>query len=96
MNSEKFLVSIETNLTPLAPVVIPGIIKKQLEVLEVTRTNISPDKAKRFIDKVTEALALFIGPEGSKNAKKLMMQKLRESCTSEEIELMITHCNQAS
>jgi hypothetical protein len=88
MNSEDFIFSIESNLTPLAPVVIPGIIKKQLELLGVTREDITPDKAKLFIDQVTCALELFIGPEGSSNARKLMMKKLRECCTQEEKENM--------
>lgn len=91
MNSEKFIHSISSNLTPLAPVVIPGIIKKQLEILEVTNGDITPVKAKIFIDKVTEALALFIGPEGSKNARKLMLKKLRENCTTEELENFVTN-----
>jgi len=88
MNSKNFIYIIESNLTPLAPVVIPGIIKKQLELLNVTRENITPDKAKLFIDQVSRALELFIGPEGSMNAKKLMMKKLRECCTAEELENM--------
>lgn len=88
MRSEYFIHSIEMNLTPLAPVVIPGIIKKQLEQLNTTRYNISPNQAKKFIDRVTEALILFIGPDGSSSARKLMMKKLRECCTQEEIETL--------
>ena len=88
MNSKNFLFSIESNLKPLAPIVIPGIIKKQLELLGATREDITPDKAKLFIDQVSKALELFIGPDGSLSAKKLMMKKLRECCTPEEIENM--------
>jgi hypothetical protein len=88
MKSEYFIYSIESHLTPLAPVVIPGLFKKQLEQLEVTRNNLSPAKAKQFIDRVSEALALFIGPEGSNNAKKLMMKRLRECCSNDEIETL--------
>lgn len=89
MNSERFISSIESNLTHLAPSVIPGIIKKQLDVLEVNRKNINPTKARIFIEKVSEALALFIGPEGSNTAKKLMMQKLRECCSELEIQRIL-------
>jgi hypothetical protein len=89
MNSERFINSIQSNLTPLAPVVIPGIIKKQLENLKVSRGNITPSQATHLINNVTQALALFIGPDGSKRARKLMMKKLRENCTNEELEALI-------
>ena len=75
MRSEFFIRSIESNLTPLAPVVIPGLIKKQLEQLNVTRHGLSPRQAKEFVDRVAAALVLFIGPDGSNSAKKLMMKK---------------------
>ena len=88
MRTEFFIRSIESNLTPLAPVVIPGIIKKQLEQLNATRQDMSPVQAKQFIDRVAEALVLFIGPDGSNSAKKLMMKKLRECCNDAEIEAL--------
>ena len=89
MRSEFFIRSIEANLTPLAPVVIPGLIKKQLEHVNATRIGMTPMQAKQFVDRVAEALVLFIGPDGSENAKKLMMKKLRECCNDAEIQALI-------
>ena len=84
MNSEKFLASIESNLTPMAPEFIPGIIRKQMDHLGVSYKTMTPVRAKAFISNVADALTMFIGPEGSYNAKKFMMKKLRECCSEIE------------
>lgn len=89
MDSKKFISEIERRLTSLAPEMVPGLIKKQLEKLGTDSDNLSPQKAKIFIENVTEALALFIGPDGSNNAKKLMQRKLRQSCSVDELEALM-------
>jgi hypothetical protein len=89
MNSKQFINEIEIRLTSLAPEIIPGLLKKQQEALGIDSDEISPEKAKQFVENVSEALALFLGPDGSKSAKKLMMRKLRQSCSPEELEQMM-------
>ena len=86
MESEKFLAIIESNLIPMAPDYIPGIIKKQLKELNMSYTGMTPASAKTFIINVSDALTIFIGPERSRIAKKFMMKKLRECCSETEIE----------
>ena len=85
MDSEKFLVSIESNLTPMAPEFIPGIIKKQMDQLGLSYRNMTPGAAQLFISNVADALIIFIGPERSRIAKKVMLRKLRECCSDTEV-----------
>jgi hypothetical protein len=89
MDSKKFMFEIELRLTALSPEMIPGVLKKQLEVLGVTSDEMTPELAKKFIENTTEVLCTFIGPEDSNNARKLMMRKLRQSCTPEELEALM-------
>ncbi len=76
MDSEGFISSVEQKLILLAPIT-EFMIKKQLSDLGVTRETLTPFKAKKFIDKMTEALQLCLGPEGSKLARKMMLKELR-------------------
>ena len=85
MNSQKFLACVESNLTPMAPDFMPGIIKKQLDELEVSYRSMTPSSARAFISNVSESLSMFIGPERSKIAKRFMMSKLRECCSDDEV-----------
>ncbi|UCH88575.1 MAG: hypothetical protein JSV49_10005 [Thermoplasmata archaeon] len=86
MDSEQFITELEARLTSLAPEMIPGLLKKQLENVDATKESLTPEKAKEFVDNVAKALELFIGPDGSKNARKLMLRKLRQSCSTDELE----------
>jgi len=89
MDSKKFMFEIESRLTALSPEMVPGVLKRQYEKLNVETDSLTPNQAKQFIDNVTEALFLVLGPEGSSGAKKLMMRKLRQCCSNEELEAMI-------
>jgi hypothetical protein len=69
----------------MAPEFIPGIIKKQMEILGLSSyKNMTPVRAKTFISNIADALTMFIGPEGSRRARLFMMSKLRECCTETE------------
>lgn len=85
MDEKKFIREIEKHLKPLAPEMIPGLIKKQLENVTVAGRKMTPADAKKFIERVSEALILFVGPKGAESAKKRMLKTLRESCTEDEI-----------
>lgn len=84
MNSEKFLAVVESNLTPMAPEFIPGIIKKQMDELGVSYRTMTPGSARLFIGNVADALTIFIGPERSRTAKTFMMRELRDCCSDTE------------
>ena len=76
MDSEGFIISVEEKLILLAPIT-EFMIKKQLSDLGVTRNTLTFIKAKLFINKMTEALQLCLGSEGSKLARKMMLKELR-------------------
>ena len=76
MNSRVFVVSIQHRLEPLAPIVLPRIIQKQLEELGVSEDTLTPDKAKEFIEKMDEALEMFLGSKGTMMVHEMMMKEL--------------------
>ncbi len=76
MDSEGFISSVESNLVSLAPIT-KFIIKKQLNDLKLQRNNITPEQAIIFIDKMTTALIMCLGNEGSQLARKMMLKQLR-------------------
>ena len=76
MDSEGFITSIEEQLIKLAPIT-KFIIVKQLKDIGVTRSNLTPQKATTFIDRMTNALTLCLGKDGSQLARRMMMKQLR-------------------
>ena len=87
MDSEGFILSVEQKLILLAPIT-EFMIKKQLSDMGVTRETLTPPKAKKFIDKMTEALQLCLGPEGSILARKMMLKELRVHSPAEEKDII--------
>lgn len=85
MDSVGFVDSVQKRLEPIAPVILPGIIKKQLEVVEATREDLTPEKAIKFIERMGMALKTFLGPEGTKMAHQMMMKEFRR-CAPEYFE----------
>ena len=77
MDSEGFISSIENHLVTLAPIT-KFMINKQLNDLKVGRNTLTPDQAMVFIEKLTKALILCLGTDGSKLARKMMIKQLRE------------------
>ena len=78
MNSKAFVQSIQQKLDPIAPIVLPGIIIKQLQEVEATEENLTPEQAKQFIEKMKEALEMFLGPEGTDMVHRMMLKELRK------------------
>jgi uncharacterized FAD-dependent dehydrogenase len=76
MDSNGFITSIEEHLVTLAPIT-KFIITKQLNDLNVTKESMTSDKAVVFINKMTNALVLCLGKDGSELARKMMMKQLR-------------------
>ena len=71
-----FIGSIEERLVTLAPIT-KFIITKQLNDLKTSKESITPDQAIVFINKMTNALVLCLGKDGSQLARKMMMKQLR-------------------
>jgi hypothetical protein len=76
MDSEGFISSVESNLVSLAPIT-KFIIKKQLNDLKLQRAAMTPDQAMVFIEKMTAALIMCLGNDGSQLARKMMIKQLR-------------------
>jgi hypothetical protein len=83
MNSKAFVESIEKKLMILAPIT-EFMIKKQLSDLGATRETLTHKKAKKFIERMTEALQLCLGPDGSKMARRMMLKELRTHSDEDE------------
>lgn len=76
MDSNGFITSIEGHLVKLAPIT-KFIIKKQLDDLNYNRKIMTPEQAMQFIDKMTNALIMCLGNDGSQLARKMMIKELR-------------------
>jgi hypothetical protein len=76
MDSAAFLSAVEERLSPLTPMAKP-VIERQLEQMGLTREMLSPRQAETLIRRVTEALAMFLGPSGAQLARETMMRELR-------------------
>lgn len=77
MNSRAFVQGVQVKLDPLAPIVLPGIIKKQLMEVGATEDSLTPELAEEFIKKIELALEGFLGSEGVKMIHQMMMKELR-------------------
>ena len=85
MDSVKFIQHIRQKLEPLAPIMLSGIIKKQLQEVGATEENLTPELAEKLIERIEFALEMFVGPEGTKMAHKMMFKELRK-CAPEYFE----------
>lgn len=76
MDSNGFITSIENHLVTLAPIT-KFIIDKQLNDLNVNRDNLTPDQAMIFINRMSNALVMCLGKDGSQLARRMMIKQLR-------------------
>ena len=77
MNSKAFVQGVQIKLDPIAPIVLPGIIRKQLTEIGATEDNLTPELAEEFINRIDMALGDFLGPEATKLIHQIMMKELR-------------------
>ena len=77
MDSKAFIKSIQEKLDPIAPIVLPGIIKKQLQEVGATEDTLTPELAEEFILKMEYALRDFLGPGATKIVHDVMTKELR-------------------
>lgn len=78
MDSKTFVRNIRQKLEPVAPIILPNIIKKQLQVVGASEDSLTPEVAEKFINRMELALQMFVGPDGTKMAKKMMLKELRK------------------
>jgi hypothetical protein len=76
MDSNGFITSIENHLVTLAPIT-KFIIDKQLNDLNVNRDTLTPEQALIFINRMSNALVMCLGKDGSQLARKMMIKQLR-------------------
>ena len=77
MYSRAFIQGIKQKLEPIAPIVLPGIIKRQFNEVGATEDTITPELAEQFINRMVYALDSFLGPEGTRMVRQIMMKELR-------------------
>jgi hypothetical protein len=65
-------------LVPVSPI-LEFAIKKQLNDVGASREHLTAEQAIKFIDRMTEALDLFIGATEAQKARKMMISSLRKS-----------------
>jgi len=76
VDGKSFISSVEKELVPISPI-IGYAIKKQLADLRTTEQDLTPEDAMKFIEKMTDALDMFIGKADSKKKRKFMVSLLR-------------------
>ncbi|UCE36673.1 MAG: hypothetical protein JSW00_14315 [Thermoplasmata archaeon] len=77
MNSKVFIQNVQERLDPIAPIVLPGIIRKQLAEVQATVDTLTPELAEEFIKRMELALRDFLGPDGARLVHQMMMKELR-------------------
>ena len=77
LDSEGFITEVEEKLVPIAPIVEFAIAKQMGEV-GASREMMSPEQAVQFINKMTEALELFLGGKDASESRKFMTSTLRK------------------
>ena len=77
MDSQGFVQSVKSKLEPIAPIVLPAMIKKQLKEVGATEYNLTPQLAEQFIKRMEQALQMFLGPSGTKMAHQMMLKEFR-------------------
>jgi hypothetical protein len=77
LNGRDFIARIEEDLVPVSPI-MEFAIRKQLADLGLTEQDLTPQEAMRFIDRMTDALDLFLGRNDAQRKRKFMISLLRK------------------
>ncbi len=77
MDSRKFVEELESQFIPISPI-MEFAIRKQLAEIGATKDDLDPRQAMQFIEKMTEALELFLGSVESRKKRKYMISLLRK------------------
>lgn len=77
LDSDGFISEVEKKLVPIAPI-IGFAMKKQMAEVGADKETMTPEQAIKFIDKMTEALDLFLGSRGATESRNIMITILRK------------------
>lgn len=77
VDSKGFVEEIEGKFIPISPI-MEHAINKQLAEIGATKDDLDPRQAMKFIEKMTEALELFLGQQEARKKRKYMMSLLRQ------------------
>ncbi len=78
LDSHGFIDEVEKELVPVSPI-LEFAIKKQLTEVGAGKEDLSAELAIDFINRMTEALDLFLGAAEAKKARKMMISALRRN-----------------
>jgi hypothetical protein len=78
VDAEAFVKAVEERLLPINPI-IEFAIKRQLYVVRADRRNMTPEQAAQFIEKMSGALELFVGPTKARQEREFMINILRKT-----------------
>lgn len=78
MDSIGFIQSVKQKLEPIAPIILPAMIKKQLQEVGATEYTLNPKLTEEFIKRMKNALEMFLGTDGAKMAHQMMLKEFRK------------------
>ena len=78
LDGDAFIDGVRQKLIPIAPI-IEHAINKQLMEVGTTPEMMNPKEAQEFIDKMYNALLLFLGNENANKARTAMMIEFRKT-----------------
>ena len=71
--------NVQQRLDPIAPIMLPQIIQKQMREIGVTEDTLTPNTAGELIERIDEAIEMFIGPKGRMMVHDIMIKELRRT-----------------
>ncbi len=77
MDGKAFIANVEKKLVPISPI-MGFAIKKQLAEIGTTAEDLSASEALLFIDKMADAMELFLGQAESVKERNAMMSLFRK------------------
>ena len=78
IDAEGFLRTAENTLHPIAPI-MTFAVKKQLNDLNATSNNLTPEVARKFIDRMVGVLKTFAPPAKVEEVRQTLLRELRKS-----------------
>lgn len=78
IDAEGFLRNAESTLHPIAPI-MTFAVRKQLNDLNATPDNLTPEVARKFIERMVGVLKTFAPPAKVEEVRQILLRELRKS-----------------
>ena len=78
MDGPAFMRSAEGHLNPIAPI-MSFAIKKQLNDLKVTAETLTPDQARKFIERIVSVIKTFAPPAKVEEVRQALLREFRRA-----------------